>query len=82
MKSTVYTFEDEYSGIPLTIEGEVTEFGDGEFPTVIITDISHCDKPLELWCLSDSYIDTLKDVLFQMWCNEVRSTGEVSNHAK
>lgn len=71
MKSYVYTIEDEYLGIPLLIEGEVIDFGDLDYPDVIINDISHKDKALELWCLSDRYIKHLQDRIFQTWCKEV-----------
>ena len=70
MKAYVYTIEDEYSGITLTIEGEVIEFSDKDAPMVIINDISHRDEPLALWCLSERYIEHLKDRIFQTWCNE------------
>ncbi len=77
MKSTVYTLEDEYMGIPLMVEGEVLTFTDEFAPDVIINEISlnrdivgYQDKPLELWCLSDRYIKHLEDRIYQQWVNE------------
>ena len=78
MKSYVYTIEDEYSGIPLLIEGELVEYNAiDEPPFVIIQEITysgggeHHAKPLSLWCLSDAFIRHCQDRVFQKWCSEV-----------
>lgn len=73
MRSNHYTIEDEYMGIPLTIDGEVTEFTPNEFPMVIINNISFRDRPLEMWTLNDRYIEHLRDRLFQTWCQDRRN---------
>ena len=70
MKSTVYTIADDYLGILLTIEGEVITFTDENCPDVIITEISYCDKTLELWPFSDRFIEYLKDRIYQTWAQE------------
>ncbi len=72
MKSTIYTIEDEYLGIPLLIEGEVITFADEFAPEVIINDISllHAGTPLALWAFSDRFIEHLKDRIYQQWANE------------
>ena len=70
MKSTVYTIEDDYLGILLTIEGEVITFADENGPDVIITEISYGDKTLELWPFSDRFIEYLKDKIYQTWVQE------------
>ena len=36
MKSYIYTIEDEYLGIPLTIEGELVDYEDHDPPFVVI----------------------------------------------
>ena len=71
MKSYVYTIEDEYLGITLTVEGEVITFSDEDCPDVIINEISYSDKTLELWPFSDKFIEHLKDMIYQTWVNEV-----------
>ena len=77
MKSYIYTIEDEYLGIPLVIEGELVDYEDYDDPPfIVIQDISHGDKPLELWCLSEAFIKHCENSIFQLWCSEV------SNHAK
>ena len=77
MKSYIYTIEDEYLGIPLVIEGELVDYEDYDDPPfIVIQDISHGDKPLELWCLSEAFIKHCENMIFQLWCSEV------SNHAK
>lgn len=70
MKSTVYTLEDEYMGLPLMVEGEVLTFTDEFAPDVIINEISYCDKPLELWTFSDRFMKHLEDRIYQQWANE------------
>ena len=70
MKSTVYTIEDEYLGILLTIEGEVIDYEDENCPDVVINEISYGDKTLELWSFSDRFIEYLKDKIYQTWVNE------------
>ncbi len=72
MKSTVYTIEDEYLGIPLLIEGEVITFADEFAPEVIINDIVHptTETPLALWAFSDRFIEHLKDRIYQQWAQE------------
>ena len=73
MKATVYTIEDEYLGISLTIEGELVEYNAiDEPPFIVIQDISHGDKPLEIWCLSEAFIKHCENRIFQLWCREVR----------
>ena len=72
MKATVYTIEDEYLGIPLTVEGELVEYNAiDEPPFIVIQEISHDGKPLELWCLSEAFIKHCQDRIFQQWCSEV-----------
>ena len=70
MKSYVYAIEDEYLGIPLTVEGEVITFADENCPDVIINEISYGDKTLELWPFSDRFIEYLKDRIYQTWAQE------------
>ena len=70
MKATVYTIEDDYLGILLTIEGEAIDYEDENCPDVVINEISYCDKTLELWPFSDRFIEYLKDRLYQTWVNE------------
>ena len=70
MKTSIYTIEDEYMGIPFTIEGEVVDFEDEEPPEIIINDISHCGKYLEIWCFNERYIKHLQDRIFYQWCAE------------
>ena len=72
MKSYVYTIEDEYLGIQLTIEGELVDYEDHDPPFIVIQDISHGDKPLHLWCLSQRFIKHCQDRIFQQWCKEAR----------
>lgn len=72
MKSYVYTIEDEYLGIPLTIEGELVEYNAiDEPPFIVIQEISHNEKQLELWCLSEAFIKHCQDRIFREWCSEV-----------
>lgn len=77
MKSYVYTIEDKYLGIPLTVEGEVITFSDEDCPDVIINKISyggdgnHRGKTLEMWPFKDKFIEHLKDIIYQTWVNEV-----------
>lgn len=71
MKSYVYTIEDEYLGIPLTVEGEVITFSDEDCPDVIINKISYDGKTLEMWPFKDKFIEHLKDMIYQTWVNEV-----------
>ena len=75
MKSYIYTIEDEYLGIPLTIEGELVDYEDHDPPFVVIQEISYGEKPLELWCLSDRFIKHCQDRIFQQWCSEVNFKG-------
>lgn len=76
MKAYIYTIEDEYLGIPLTVEGELVDYEDGDEPFIVIQDISYNDKPIELWCLNDKYIKHCQNRIFQEWCSEVnRSCG-------
>lgn len=71
MKSYIYTIEDEYLGIPLTIEGELVDYEDPDPPFIVIQDISHGDKQLEMWCLSERFIKHCENRIFQLWCSEV-----------
>lgn len=71
MKSYIYTIEDEYLGIPLTVEGELVDYEDNDPPFIVIQDISHGDKPLALWCLSEAFIKHCQNRIFQQWCREV-----------
>jgi hypothetical protein len=73
VRAHIYTIEDEYMGIPLTIEGELIDYEDHEPPFIVIQDISLKDRPLEMWTLNERYIEHLKNRIFQEWCNEVRS---------
>ena len=82
MKSYIYTIDDEYLGIPLTIEGELVDYEDHDPPLIVIQDISHGDKPLEMWCLSDSYIKHCQNRIFQEWSSEVRKESITSNRRK
>lgn len=71
MKSYIFTLEDEYLGIPLIIEGELVDYEDNDPPFVVIQDISHGEKSLELWCLSEAFIKHCENRIFQQWCSEV-----------
>ncbi len=72
MKSYIYTIEDEYLGIPFTIEGELVEYNAiDEPPFIVIQEISHGDKPLELWCFSEAFIKHCQDRIFREWCSEI-----------
>lgn len=71
MKSYIYTIEDEYLGISLTIEGELVDWGDDREPDIIINEISHNENLLSLWCLSERFIKHCQDRIFQTWCSEV-----------
>jgi hypothetical protein len=77
MKTYIYTIEDEYLGIPLTVEGELVAYERGsttedhETPFIVIQDISYCEKPLEMWCLSESFIKHCQNRIFQEWCSEI-----------
>ena len=71
MKAYVYTIEDEYLGISLTVEGELVDYEDSEPPFIVILDISYGDKPLNLWCISQRFIKHCQDRIFQQWCSEV-----------
>ena len=70
MKSYIYTIEDEYLGIPLTIEGELVDYEDHDPPFIVIQYISYGNKPLEMWCLSDAFIRHCQNRIFQQWCSE------------
>lgn len=70
MKSYIYTIDDEYLGIPLTIEGELVYYEYTEPPLIVIQDISQGDKPLEMWCLSEAFIKHCQNRIFQEWCSE------------
>lgn len=70
MKSYIYTIEDTFMGIELTIEGELIDWEDNSPPEIVINDISYGDKPLSLWCLSDRFIKHCQDKIFQTWCFE------------
>ena len=70
MKSTIYTITDDWSGVPLTIEGELVDWEDDREPSVIINEISYGEKPLSLWTLSERYIQHLENQIFQTWCKE------------
>ena len=71
MKAYVYTIEDDYLGIPLIVEGELVDYEDHDPPFIVILDISHGDKPLEMWCLSEAFIKHCQNRIFQQWCSEV-----------
>lgn len=71
MKAYIYTIEDEYLGIPLTVEGELVDHEDNDPPFIFIQEISYGDKPLEMWCLSDAFIKHCQNRIFQQWCSEV-----------
>ncbi len=77
MKATVYTIEDDYLGIPLIVEGELVDYEDHDPPFIVIQEISHGDKTLELWPFSDKFIEYLKDRIYQTWVNEAHSAGKV-----
>lgn len=70
MKSYVYTIEDEYLGIPLTVEGELITFADENCPDVIINEISYGENTLQMWPFSDRFIEHLKDRIYQTWAQE------------
>lgn len=67
MKTYIFTFEDDYLGIPLIIAAELTDYEDNSTPFAVIQSISFDDKPLEMWCLSDSFIKHLEDSVLRMW---------------
>jgi hypothetical protein len=75
VRAHIYTIEDEYMGIPLTIEGELIDNTGYEPPFIVIQDISFKDRPLEMWTLNERYIEHLRNRIFQTWCSEV------NNHA-
>ena len=68
MKAHIYTITDEYLGIPLLIEGELIDYEDEEPPFIVIQSISHDEKPLELWCISEAFIKHCQNRIFQNWC--------------
>lgn len=70
MKSYIYTIEDDYLGITLTIEGELITFADENCPDVIINEISYGGKSLELWPFSESFFEHLRDRIYQTWVQE------------
>lgn len=70
MKSTIYTIEDDALGITLTIEAELCDFEDDDPPEIVINSISHGDKGIYYWTLSDRYFSHLKNKIFQEWCFE------------
>lgn len=70
MKSYIYTIEDEYLGIPLTVEGELITFADEDCPDVIINEISYGENTLEFWPFSEKFFEHLKDRIYQTWVNE------------
>lgn len=70
MRTTVYTIEDEYLGIPLTVECELVDYENEEPPFMVIQEIAYKDKPLEMWCFKKSFINHLENKVFQLWCNE------------
>lgn len=72
MKSFIYTFEDDTSGLSLIIESELVDFDDGEPPEIMIIHISHCDISMEPWCFSEDYMNHLRNKVFQQWCSEVK----------
>ncbi len=72
MKAYIYTIEDEYLGIPLTVEGELVDYEDQDPPFIVIQEISYNEKPLNLWCLSQRFIKHCQDKIFQQWCSEAR----------
>lgn len=71
MKSTVYTLEDDAIGVPLTIEAELIEWNDETLPDIVINEISYNEKTLTLWAFQGTYIEHLKDRIFQTWCQEI-----------
>ena len=75
MKSYIYTIEDDYLGIPLTIEAELVDYENmDEPPFIVIQEISHHDKQLEMWCLSEAFIKHCQNRIFQEWCKEGRES--------
>lgn len=80
MKSYIYTIDDEYLGIPLTIEAELVDYENmDEPPFIVIQEISHGKKPLEMWCLSEVFIKHCQNRVFQQWCSEPRLYGKKSS---
>ena len=76
MKSYIYTIEDDYLGIPLTIEAELVDYENmDEPPFIVIQEISHHDKQLEMWCLSEAFIKHCQNRIFQEWCKEGREAA-------
>ena len=74
MKAHIYTIDDEYMGIPLTIEGELVDYEDHEPPFIVIQEITYKERPLEFWCISDAFIKHCQNRVFQEWCNETRES--------
>ncbi len=72
MRAYIYTIEDEYLGIPLTVEGELIDYEDLDPPFIVIQEISYNEKPLNLWCLSEAFIKHCQNRIFQQWCKEAR----------
>jgi hypothetical protein len=70
VKTTIYTIEDDALGITLTVEAELCDFEDGDPPEIVINDISHGDKCINHWPLSERYFSHLKNRVFQGWCLE------------
>lgn len=73
MRTYEYIFDDDSMGLTLTIEGELTDFEDEEAPEVLIQSVSYGGKPINLWTLSNTYMNHLENKLFQRWCFEGRS---------
>ena len=67
MKSYIYTIEDDSMGIIVAVEAELCDFEDNDPPEILINDISHCGKYLEIWCFNGRYIKHLQDRIFYQW---------------
>ena len=70
MKSIIYTIEDDALGITLTIEAELCDFEDDDPPEIVINSISHGEKCINHWTLSERYLAILRDRIYQEWCLE------------
>lgn len=76
MKTSVYTFVDDQTGLNLSVDATLYDM-DYDPPEVIIDKISYDGKEIDQGCLSLTYKDHLENRVFMQWCSEV--TKETRN---
>lgn len=65
-----YYLENRESGISLFIDADIVDFEDGDIPEIIITNITDDNaRHINMYCLSDWYINYLKNIVFSEWTN-------------